>query len=113
MVSDNIAIRFEYSDSEKTAYASSVKYTAYSAGLVQVSTAKKTSFEKEIELLKEENFLLCILSNNGEERVGKFAAPLGLEYIAHAKKPSSEGVLRALSLLQVEALLHDDLSAII
>ncbi|MBO7245656.1 MAG: hypothetical protein J6V56_02710 [Clostridia bacterium] len=53
VVSDNIAIRFEYSDSEKTAYASSVKYTAYSAGLVQVSTAKKTSFEKAKELLAE------------------------------------------------------------
>ena len=59
--------------------------------------------QKHLELLKEESFLLCILSNNGEERDGTFAAPLGLEYIAHAKKPSSEGVLRALSLLQVEA----------
>ena len=58
--------------------------------------------QKHLELLKEENFLLCILSNNGEERVGKFAAPLGLEYIAHAKKPSSVGVMRALSMLQVE-----------
>lgn len=46
VVSDNIAIRFEYSDSEKSAYASSVKFTSCGAELVQVSTAKKISLEK-------------------------------------------------------------------
>ncbi len=61
------------------------------------------SVQEHLDTLKAEGFLLCILSNNGEERVGAFAEPLGVFYIAHAKKPSSEGVLRALSMLQVEA----------
>lgn len=60
------------------------------------------SVREHLERLKEEGILLCILSNNGEERVGAFAAPLGIPYIAHANKPGSEGVLRALSLLGIE-----------
>lgn len=58
--------------------------------------------EEHIKMLKAGGFLLCILSNNGEERVGKFAAPLGIPYIAHANKPGTEGVLRALSMLGAE-----------
>lgn len=58
--------------------------------------------EAHIDLLKKEGVRLCILSNNGAERVGKFSEPLGIPYIAHAKKPSAEGVLRALQLLAAE-----------
>ena len=55
--------------------------------------------EAHLNLLKESGFLLCILSNNNEERVGAFAAPLGIPYIAHAQKPKGTGVLCALELL--------------
>ncbi len=55
--------------------------------------------EAHLNVLKEAGFFLCILSNNSEARVGAFATPLGLPYIAHAQKPKGTGVRRALELL--------------
>lgn len=67
--------------------------------------------EAHLNLLRQAGVRLCILSNNGEHRVGPFSEPLGIPYIAYAKKPSSRGVLRALSLIgaeKTEALMVGD-----
>lgn len=55
VVSDNIAIRFEYNDSDDVAYASNVKYTSCRAQLTQVYTAKKVSL-REAESLAASGF---------------------------------------------------------
>ena len=54
--------------------------------------------EAHLNTLKEAGFRLCIISNNDAERVGIFATPLGIPYIADAQKPKGTGVLRALEL---------------
>lgn len=58
--------------------------------------------EAHLQVLQDAGILLCVLSNNNEERVSSFAKPLGLFYVAHAKKPSASGVLRALEMLKVK-----------
>lgn len=45
--------------------------------------------------MKEKGFYLCILSNNTDERVAPLAANLGIDFIAHAKKPLLHGAKRA------------------
>lgn len=51
--------------------------------------------------LSDEGIAICIVSNNGPERVGRFCAGLGrdLPWIAHAGKPSRRAYRRALEVL--------------
>jgi HAD superfamily phosphatase (TIGR01668 family) len=46
---------------------------------------------------------LCILSNNGEERVLKVAEQLSVPYVHRARKPASYGYLRALKIMELRA----------
>lgn len=48
-----------------------------------------------IQKMKREGFLLCIVSNNTEERVAPFAGKLGLAFSAIAGKPLPFGFCRA------------------
>lgn len=43
-------------------------------------------------------FHLCILSNNSDERVAPVAEKLGIDFVAHAKKPLQNGAKRAVTL---------------
>lgn len=43
------------------------------------------------EKAKAKGFHLCILSNNTDERVAPLAANLGIDFVAHAKKPLLHG----------------------
>lgn len=43
------------------------------------------------ESVKAMGFHLCILSNNTDERVAPLAARLGIDFVAHAKKPLLHG----------------------
>ena len=56
-----------------------------------------------LNILKEEKFSLCLLSNGIEKRIKPVADSLQLPYIAKACKPSPKGVRRALDLLAVPA----------
>lgn len=44
---------------------------------------------------------LMIASNNGEERVSRFAKAIGLDYVADARKPLNDGLRRAQQKWQV------------
>lgn len=44
-----------------------------------------------ISAMREQGFLLIIVSNNSPERVAPFAAKIGLPYAAHARKPLPTG----------------------
>ena len=44
-----------------------------------------------ISTMREQGFLLIIVSNNSSERVAPFAAKIGLPYAAHARKPLPTG----------------------
>ena len=44
----------------------------------------------QISVLKEQGFKVWLLSNTSPARVKKFAERMGVEYIARAKKPSTE-----------------------
>lgn len=55
------------------------------------------------EMLKEEGFKACILSNNGEERVIKVARLLDIPYVYKAQKPRRSGFEKALALMGVSA----------
>ncbi len=50
---------------------------------------------------KEHGFLMSILSNNSDERVFPVAEKIGIPFIAHAKKPLSDGAKRAMEMLEV------------
>lgn len=52
-----------------------------------------------IELLKNKGFKICIVSNNGLERVRDFCSPLGIKYVYNAKKPSKAGFVKAMRLM--------------
>lgn len=52
-----------------------------------------------IEKLKQMGFEICLLSNNDQARVDKFNAQLNLKTVAHAKKPGSRGIRKAMSLI--------------
>lgn len=41
-------------------------------------------------------FKLCILSNNSDERIAPVAEKLGIDFVAHAKKPLLHGAKRAI-----------------
>jgi HAD superfamily phosphatase (TIGR01668 family) len=66
-----------------------------------------------IKDLKGLGFRLCLLSNNGEPRVSRFAAGLNLPYVYRARKPLSYGVEKALAMLETDsgsaALVGDQL----
>lgn len=50
-----------------------------------------------LEEMRGEGILLTIASNNGQQRVEPFARALGLEYVAKAHKPLSQGLEKARS----------------
>ena len=52
-----------------------------------------------IESLKNKGFKLCIVSNNGLERVREFCEPLGVKFVYKAKKPSKAGFIKAMRLM--------------
>lgn len=49
--------------------------------------------------MKDAGFSLVVVSNNGEDRVGRFAAQYDLPYVAKARKPLASGFNRARKLL--------------
>ena len=53
--------------------------------------------------LREKGFRILLLSNNSEERIGRFNVNLGLPYIAEAGKPAPGSFWEALEMLGVEA----------
>lgn len=57
---------------------------------------------KWLDELQELGFKVVVLSNNGEARVSKFAAPLGIPFVYGARKPRSAAFHRALSILNLE-----------
>lgn len=52
-----------------------------------------------INLLRNNQIKLCIVSNGSTKRVLEFNESLGLDVISKAKKPCSRGFLRALSIM--------------
>jgi hypothetical protein len=54
-----------------------------------------------VRQMRDEGFVLCIVSNNGPERVSRFCEGLGVDlpWIAHAGKPSRRAYRRALAML--------------
>lgn len=56
------------------------------------------------EELKKEGFNICIVSNNGLNRVKSPAEKLNVKYIADAKKPKREAFDKALELLNSKAI---------
>ncbi len=46
---------------------------------------------------------ICIVSNNDHERVARFAAPLHVPFVAHARKPSKRAFDRARVQLRMDA----------
>ena len=58
-------------------------------------------------------FHLCILSNNSDERVAPVAEKLGIDFVAHSKKPLLNGANRAVKLFNAPkeqiALVGDQL----
>lgn len=58
---------------------------------------------KLIRDLKEQGFRICLISNNGLQRVKSFADAVGADfYVEHAKKPSRKAYLRALQALSAD-----------
>ena len=53
--------------------------------------------------IKSAGISLFIISNAGKPRVSSFCDPLGLPYLARAKKPGAKGLLQALERLGVSA----------
>ena len=53
------------------------------------------------ELIKQEGFQACILSNNNEQRVLKVAESLNIPYVYRAQKPRRGGYYKAMSIMQV------------
>ncbi len=51
------------------------------------------------QTMKDAGYSLVVVSNNGEDRVRKFAAQYGLRYVAKARKPLASGFTRARKLL--------------
>lgn len=53
--------------------------------------------------IKEEGFKVCLVSNNGEQRVLSVAENLGIPYVCRAGKPRRGSFYKALSLLGVSS----------
>ena len=59
--------------------------------------------EKAIQLfqtLKEIGFQLCLISNNGKERVERFNKEIGVNYIYKAHKPAKKNYIKAMELMK-------------
>src|SRR5690348_13411582 len=54
-----------------------------------------------LEQVKALGFQVVIVSNNDENRVSKFAAPLNLPFIHRAKKPTTAAFHKALQLMKL------------
>ncbi|MBQ9983729.1 MAG: YqeG family HAD IIIA-type phosphatase [Lachnospiraceae bacterium] len=52
-----------------------------------------------IHRLKEIGFQVCLISNNGEERVKTFADPLEVKYVYKAWKPAKRGYVEGMEIL--------------
>jgi len=57
---------------------------------------------KWLDELQRLGFKVVVLSNNGEARVSKFAAPLGIPFVYGARKPQHAAFRRALAILELE-----------
>ncbi|WP_438433251.1 YqeG family HAD IIIA-type phosphatase [Gorillibacterium sp. sgz500922] len=57
---------------------------------------------KWLDELTRLGFKVVVLSNNGEARVSKFAAPLGIPFVYAARKPRNAAFHRALAILNLE-----------
>lgn len=55
-----------------------------------------------VSKLKELGFKICLISNNDEERVKRFANPLGVQYVYKAWKPGRAGYIKGMELLQTD-----------
>ena len=55
-----------------------------------------------LDKLEDEGVLLMIASNNGPQRVSRFAGAVGLDYVADAHKPLSKGLKEAQGRWKVE-----------
>lgn len=54
-----------------------------------------------LEEVKRQGLKVVIVSNNGELRVSTFAAPLDIEFVHAARKPSQRPFLKAMALMQL------------
>ena len=59
--------------------------------LVQHDAPADSRAGKLLQKLKKLGFRICLVSNNKESRVKKFARELGIDYIFCANKPSRKG----------------------
>jgi HAD superfamily phosphatase (TIGR01668 family) len=50
--------------------------------------------------LKEIGFMVCLISNNNEERVSRFNREINIKYIHTANKPSKKSYIRATKLMK-------------
>jgi uncharacterized protein len=68
-----------------------------------------------LDSLRQAGFGLCLVSNGLAERIGRFAGPLGLPYVAKALKPLPTGCRRAMRKMnfrrQSTAMVGDQLFA--
>ncbi len=64
--------------------------------LVQHDAPADTRAGKLLQKLKNLGFRICLVSNNKENRVRKFAKELEIDYVFSAKKPSRKGFRRAM-----------------
>ena len=54
--------------------------------------------------LKDMGFSVCLVSNNRDARVLKYADSINLSYIAFAKKPFKSGILKACKIFDVKPI---------
>ena len=54
-----------------------------------------------IEILRKNDIKILLISNNGEERVSKFAKLLKLDYISKGNKPFKKNIIRGCNILKV------------
>lgn len=54
-------------------------------------------------MMKEQDIVLCIVSNSHNDRVPRFCRENGLECITHARKPFSKGIRECLERYQIPA----------
>lgn len=64
--------------------------------LVQHDAPADTRAGKLLQKLKNIGFKICLVSNNKEKRVKKFAKELEIDYVFSANKPSRKGFRRAM-----------------
>ena len=64
--------------------------------LVQHDAPADSRAGKLLQRLKSLGFKVCLVSNNKENRVKKFARELGIDYVFQANKPSRKGFRRAM-----------------